>query len=295
MSIEHELCFVWGAPLVGQRPWILRSSQASPPDVDVRVLLNPENAELPALLARLEAEVTRAATGGKSCHIYCELPWGLLYEDFEIEDWLQKRPEFTGAKPSWGLGFVGLMPPDLHRLPQDDRTLIENFARSSMSEIIVLRENGDRHLPLWVEAKNPDFGKRIGVYEEDLWAKPVEALDKIGGLFEEGAELETLAIPVLNRPTDWETLMRAALKGSFGALWGAELSALGARNLAPDLELPWKGFAITQGALYRWEEPVRGLIDADEHLTALFRLRGQRLNKEAVSEELRRLGLWADA
>jgi hypothetical protein len=295
MSIEHELCFVWGPPLVGQRTWMLRSAQASPPEVEVRLLLAPDRAELGPLLRSLEAELARAAASERSCHIYCELPWDLLLEDFALEDWLQQRPEFTGEKPTWGLGFIGLLPPDLHRLPQEDRTLIENFGRASLTEIIVVRESGDRHLPLWVESKSPDFGKKVSLYEEDLWASPIEALEKIGGLFEEESDLEDLNIPVLQRPTEWEALMRLALNGRFGMLWGAEVSGLGERNLAPDLSLPWKGFVVTQGALYRWEETVRGLVDPSEHAMAQFRLRGQHLDREAVSAELKRLGLWADA
>src|SRR5688572_20979178 len=99
MSVEHELCFVWGPPLVGQRAWMLRSAEASAPEVDVRLLLTAENSELAPLLARLEAELARAADSGRNCHIYCELPWGLLHEDFELEDWLQSRPEFAQKDP----------------------------------------------------------------------------------------------------------------------------------------------------------------------------------------------------
>jgi len=286
---------VWGAPLSGQRRWMLRSAELTKPDTDVSLLFNGPDTSLASLLKQLEAEMARPLESELQRHIYIELPAALLHQDFELDEWLHSHPD-------WHSSFAGLVSEEAHYLNGHYRGLYEEFSRSSQSAVILARSQDARNeLPLWVERALLDFGKRVEVFEDDLWPRAlvrgsVEAPQHLGlkSLTEFKDEYDDVEMPIgpMDRPKI-ELLFRQMIQGDFGTLWGAEVI----RAVGPDSEgrTEVQGLSLAPHAIYEWRTKVRARCVGLGAQVSLFNVVGVALEKNNLTKSLRALQLLADS
>lgn len=290
---------MWGAPLSGQRRWMLRSAELSKPEVDVSLLFSEPETELQSLLAALEAEMKRPVAEGYSGssprHIYAELPPSLLHQDFELDEWLHKHLD-------WHVSFAGIVSEEAHVLNVYYRELYEEFSRSARSAVILARSQDQRdELPIWVERKLLDFGKRVEVFEDDLWPRAllrasVEGLQHRGlkALTEFQEEYEELEMPISRQdPAKMELLFRQMLQGDFGTLWGAELIRFA--GSADGVQNEIVGLTLAPHALYEWRAKTRARCLGLSQQISLLNVVGVGLEKNNLIQSLRALQLLVDS
>ncbi len=286
---------MWGAPLSGQRRWMLRSAELTKPDSDVSLLFNDPDATLASLLKNLEAEMARPLDAELHRHIYVELPVALLHQDFELDEWLH-------AHSDWHSSFAGLVSEEAHYLNTYYRELYEEFARSSQSAVILARsQEGRDELPLWVERGLIDFGKLVEVFEDDLWPRAlvrasVEGLQHRGlkSLTEFQEEYDEFEMPIgpLDLPKI-ELLFRQMIQGDFGTIWGAEVI----RAVGPDTDGRTEvlGLSLAPHAIYEWRTKPRARCLGLGAQISLFNVVGVGLEKNNLIKSLRALQLIADS
>jgi hypothetical protein len=275
-KLLKELCFVWGAPLSGQRRWMFRSAELSRPETDVSLCFSGPDTTLEVLCRSIESEMEKLTAGEnvKPQHIYVELPPRLLYEDFELEEWLQ-------TKRDWSLSFAGVISEQAHKLNEHYRSLYEEFSRSTHSAVVLGRSAELREdLPFWIQNKEIDFGKRVEVYEDDLWPKSLlRAPDEIlNGLAEHEGDFEEIELPILFKDTQKiEILFRQMIQGEFGALWGAELLKLSGALEQGRAE--WQAYTLSAQALYQWSSRVRARSTGLSREVSVLSLAGVGIDK----------------
>ena len=291
-SFAKELCFVWGAPLSGQRRWMLRSAELSKPEMDVTLCFSRPEETLPSLLKRMEHEMDRLTAGEsvKAQHLYVELPAGLLQQDFELEEWIASKPE-------WSVSFSGIVSEQAHVLSDYYHELYEEFARSSQSVAILARSSENKNeLPEWVQNRDIDFGKHVQVFEDDLWPKALLHGSGSGAQvlrsYEE--ELEEIEFPIsLAEKQKFEVLLKQLLQGDFGTLWGAELIL--PREPSGVLKSEWAAYTLAHQSIYEWRSASRARCVGLSREVGLLSLAGVGLQKSTLSQSLRALQLLADS
>jgi len=280
----NELCFVWGAPLSGQLCWMARAAQETDPTTECRIL-SVENHSIEArtedLLAQLDRELDRKFVPGQfeDRNIYCELPWTSLLDDLIIEEWIEKRREFRGRTPDWNLSFVGLMSEDAFRLPSSTRHLIEDFARATHSSIIVVRVEGKNGDVGWMGTEVLDFGKRLEIFEEILWPKPLdETSEPTHDL--SVLELDALTVPAKGDSHFLNDLFTGIQRGHFGDIWAAEA-------FWKNHDGQFEAMTLTQGVRYSWVSDVPSLIESTITNGAMLNVIGGPLRKHELFSALK--------
>ncbi|MEO5668415.1 MAG: hypothetical protein ABIR96_10175 [Bdellovibrionota bacterium] len=293
-NFSQELCFVWGAPLSGQRRWMLRSAELTKPDTDLSLLFAEPDTELESLLADLETEMKRPKTASHR-HIYIEFPAALLQEDFELDAWL-------GQRLDWHASFAGIVSEEAHLLNSYYRELYEEFSRSSQSAVILARSHeGREEMPIWIEDKLIDFGKRVEVFEDDLWPRAsvhasVDGLQHRGvkTLTEYPEEYDAFEMPVaLQDFAKVEVLFRQMLQGDFGTLWGAEALRIAGPEAGAEVEVV--GISLTPHAIFEWRSKVKARCLGLSQQISLFNVVGAGLEKNNLTQSLRALQLLVDS
>jgi hypothetical protein len=225
-----ELCFVWGPPGSGQKRWMSHASEETSADVKTLILaLEPSDADLSVEehLRRLEPLLAQPESLNSKVHIYCELPWAIVDEGDLLEDWIAGRNEFKysplkSGEAIWNLSFVGLCPWNAQLLPEEFRSGLEEFSRSSRSAVIVPSLEGNHDLPPWLGSSSPDFGNTVEVFDEPLW--PAISLGHPCAWTQPKTKgsLKTYSFSVLANGLYLQELVRDLGTGHFGQIWSAE-------------------------------------------------------------------------
>lgn len=279
MAKGKELCFVWGPPLSGQRYWMNRVALET--DANLRVELMPleayadDSTDLEGLLVRLGERLV----ADEADHIYCELPWSFLDEALLLEDWIASREELREPNARWSLSFVGLCPTDAQRLPADVRGGLEEFSRASESAVIVPRVKGEEGPPSWWGTPVLDFGRRVEVFEEEVWPTESEPLRQ-SPLADPLEELKTMSIPVQGTRETYLEIFRDLCGGRYGSIWGAEVAW---RNEGGIFE----ALTFSHGKLYRWTTHQESLARGAPVNGALFHVAGQIARASELLQALR--------
>jgi hypothetical protein len=293
-SFAKELCFVWGAPLSGQRRWMMRSAELSKPEMDVTLCFSRPEETLDSLVRRMEQEMEKLSVGEsvKAQHLYVELPSQLLHEDLELEEWI-------AVKKDWSVSFAGIVSEQSHLLNEYYHQLYEEFSRSSQSAVILARSLELRdELPQWVRDKDMDFGKYVQVFEDDLWPKSL--LHGVSGprtfeplkTFEEEYQEMEFPISVVEKQKV-EILMRQLLQGDFGTLWGAEI--IMPREVSGPMRSEWAAYTLCAQNIYEWRSSSRARCVGLSKEVALLSLAGVGLQKNSLTQSLRALQLLSDS
>lgn len=291
LNLTKELCFVWGAPLSGQRRWMLRSAELTKPEIAVTLCFSRPDESLASLLKRVEGEMAAYESQPISpFHIYVELPAALLHEDFEIEEWIALHKD-------WSVSFSGIVNEEAHLLSEYYHELYEEFSRSSQSVVVLGRSQENKNeMPLWIQNKDMDFGKHVPVFEDDLWPKALlkAEADPKGLLKEWTEEIEEVEFPIsLQEKQSVEVLLKLLIKGELGPIWGAEIVQMRSTKSETDREL--SVFTICGGALYEWRSSTRARCVGLSSEVALLSLAGVALQKNNILQSLRNLHLLADS
>lgn len=293
-SFAKELCFVWGAPLSGQRRWMMRSAELSKPEMDVTLCFSRPEETLPSLLKRMEQEMEKLSVGEsvKAQHLYVELPSHLLHEDFELEEWI-------ATKKDWSVSFAGIVSEQAHLLSEYYHQLYEEFSRSSQSVVILARSSELKNeLPQWVQDKDMEFGKHVQVFEDDLWPKALlqgqagpKTFEVLKAFEEEYEEIE-FPISVVEKQKI-EILLRQLLQGDFGTLWGAEIVM--PRESSGPMRSEWSAYTLCTQNIYEWRSSSRAHCVGLSQEVALLSLAGVGLQKNSLTQALRALQLLSDS
>jgi hypothetical protein len=275
---------------------MLRSAELSKPETEVTLLFFEPETSLARLLGDLEAQIHELSDSPpqQAQHIYIELPSALLFEDVELEEWLQARPD-------WHSSFVGLISEEAHLLNPHYRELYEEFSRASQSAVVLGRSQDMREkTPAWIERRLFDFGKHVDVFEDDLWPRALfSAVAEIsvgtqGLLSELPEEYEELQVPIVFQDTQkMEMLLRPMLQGDFGHLWGAEVI----RPLGPSQPTGREvmGLSLSPRAVYEWRAKIRARCLGLSDQISVLSVAGVGLEKNNLIQSLRALQLLADS
>lgn len=271
---------------------MLRSTELSKPEMDVTLCFAHPDESLASLLKRMEYEMERLSVGEsvKAQHLYAELPPKLLHHDFELEEWI-------ATKRDWSVSFSGIISEQAHLLNDYYHQLYEEFSRSSQSVVILARSfELKAELPQWVQNKEMDFGKHISMFEDDLWPKALlkgqgNGLEVLRN-YEE--ELEEIEFPiVIKERQKAEILLRQLMQGDFGVLWGAEI--IEPRALSGINKNEWAAYTLSAKNVYEWRSSSRARCVGLSSEVALLSLAGVGLQKNNLTQSLRALQLLADS
>ena len=221
--------------MTGQRRWVAKAIEETEDEVTSHVFFLDEfssEAELEAGLTQLGRFINELSPQFAH-HVYCILPWAITEQGLELENWIAGQKRFGDVNsrktPDWELTFMGLCPFAGDKLPLTYRDGLEEFARSSRSDIIVVtpEENVD---PDWLGSDELDFGTNLEVFEEQLWTNEVDQSSR-RVIFKDHADLEVHIIPLHVDETRFLPLMQDLQSGAYGNLWNAELSWRGSDGL----------------------------------------------------------------
>ncbi len=252
--LEKELNFVWGAPLCGQRRWMLRSAELTPLGKKLALCFSDSEQSFESLLKQVESVMKIQENG----IIYVEWPSSLLYYDIELEAWLAKHGD-------WRPSFTSVLLEDCAHLNGHYREFYEEFARATLSTVIVARSELKKNENLkWIGVGGIEFGKRIQVFQEDLWPQPrfERTGQELKVLHDYEEEYEEVSFPVVTEISDYllEKVFEELSSGDFGSIWGMEFlkrdlsvkddssgSATGATKEATALDL----YSLTPGQYFQ--------------------------------------------
>lgn len=274
--------FVWGVPLSGQRYWMSQAA-LDVPEGHRAILMPLESPTTPTEsilqdLGRLLDDTAPLAP----VQIYCELPWSATHEADTIHEWATARPEFKdhSANP-WTMNFTALCPPDAERLPAFYRRGLEEFSRATHSSVVVTRREGDETELEWFDTELLDFGRRLELFEVDLWPASTLAETMTGTKHPiEIEELETLVLPVSGDRTSYADLFQDLAHGYYGPVWGAECCWKNARG---ELE----ALTLSQGSVFSWTSSQQQLLRSIPVNGALLSLAGGKFRREDLLLALR--------
>lgn len=214
--------------------------------------------------------------------IYCELPWSATLDADALHEWVAARPEFKdhSANP-WTLNFTALCPPDAERLPAFYRRGLEEFSRATHSSVVVTRREGDESELEWFDTELLDFGRRLELFEVDLWAASLLAESFTGTKHPlEVEELETLVLPVSGDRTSYADLFQDLAHGYYGPVWGAECCWKNARG-------EFEALTLAQGTVFSWTSSQQQLLRSIPVNGALLSLAGGKFRREDLLLALR--------
>ena len=285
LPLGNELCFVWGAPLSGQRHWMLRAAEET--ESEVRTTLIPYEGSgmggtLESMLSSLEGLIGDTRPD-QIHHIYCELPWEATQDGERIEDWIEAQPQFGGTpvagKPFWNLSFVGVTTPDADRLPETYRRGLEEFSRASRSAVIIVRVEGDNEDPGWLDTGAIDFGRKIELYDESLWEQSTETEAFQKHTFRD-QELQSVVMPVSGERASFSDLFRELAQGQYGSVWGAEAYWRNGHN-------EFEALTLSQGRIFSWKTDHPSFLKSAPLNGAMLSLVGDKLRETELFQALR--------
>ncbi|MBS1985184.1 MAG: hypothetical protein JST16_13520 [Bdellovibrionales bacterium] len=268
---------------------MLRASEETDPEVSIALLPLENHNPQPSLeevLASLHMVLAETVPGRKR-HIYCELPWDVVHDPSALEEWIGSRPEFAENGPedqnnpaAWNLSFVCVCPADADRLPEDYRRGLEEFARATQSAVIVARREGDDSELEWVDTEVLDFGRKVEIFEEDLWPASIENDRAMPDHKLNGKELDQLTLSVSGDRTSYMDLFQDLVHGYYGPIWGAEAYWKNARGQCEAL-------CISQGRLFSWTSDSPSLLRLTPLNGAMLSLCGGPLRRQDLILALR--------
>jgi hypothetical protein len=272
----NELCFVWGPPCSGQLRWMMRSAEQSEAGTDVSLapLLDCQKG-LEECLDQTQAHLRRLQKQTRPQHLYVELPWQVISESLELDEWLSRCPEL---RSDWNLSFMGLCPFDAERLPAPNRSGLEEFSRSSMSAIVVPTPREGLE-PVWFGTESLDFGRRVEVYEECLWPRAADKVYPSLKFFGDSEELEFFTLPARANPDHLSRVLGELSSELEKGLWGADLVwAL------DDSQVQF--LSLHSGQWRAWSGPAKYWIDPLVPGQARLMVSGQPISKKEIVQML---------
>lgn len=211
---------------------MLRSAELwKEPETGLSLLFNDSDTQLQKVFAQIESEFE----GVEGAHtLMVELPSALMYEDFELESWLE-------SKAGWEVEFQGLLSEESHLLGPHYLEFYEDFARSTQSKMVFARSTLKRDQPIpYVEAGTVSFGRHVAVFEDDLFGDPVSARepDLLPAMAESEEELEESYFPILSQSSDYliEKVFAEVAEEGFGEIWGMELLRMSTGGESEEIE-----------------------------------------------------------
>lgn len=288
--MAQELCFIWGPPHCGQLRWMARSVQESL-DPGVQTTLMPlkdnfENEGLSKTLQDLETQIfSKILPGKNSHHIYCELPWSIIDEDYLLEEKISEW--LANPRDEWNLSFIAMVPYHAELLPKPYRVGLEEFSRASSSALIVGKRESEEKDPIWLGNSDIlDFGRNLEVFEDPLWPLSGEmtlADAKNFDFSNSEDNFENLELPLARQEGEknfYRDLLIELSRGTFGQIWGAEIM------WRPEPTGPIQILTLTQGKVFTWkcEHPSIGQMCVVNG--ARLTLSGQKLDRKNLQTRL---------
>jgi len=271
---QNQLCFVWGPPLCGQRRWVAKSIAESPHTATNRLFTiedYDDESDFRESLNLLSSTLEKIPSHSNE-RLYCTLPWKATDHGLELEQWIAEQKIFTqspASTPIWEISFTGLCPFNAERLPSLYRKGLEEFSRSSYSDIIVVSPEVEMN-PEWLGTDILDFGRYIEIYEEVLWNEEILRLP-LRPTFAESVDFESVVFPLKSQESRFVPLIQELMSGLFGKIWNAEIT--------------WKEsngnlrFLSTQnGSLYSWSSKHQDFLNLVPDNCAVLEICGQNLN-----------------
>ncbi len=260
----NELFFIWGPPHSGQLRWMAKDYEASV-EYGIHSVILPlkdlgEEDALKNQLNLVEAQLkTPSKEGVTGHHVFCELPWSVLDEDLDLEEWIENvyKKYAVHSNKEWNATFVCICPYEAHKLPIQYKEGLENFARGSHSVVVVVKREAEQADPAWLQNNQVDFGRHIEILEDYIW--PLKGELPMG---EQGAMdlskrdklFENFEIPLAPDRTQVRNLLIEMSKGTFGKFWGAEASW---RNPEGQFE----ALSLVENRIYSWTSDHPSLIE----------------------------------
>jgi hypothetical protein len=260
----NELFIVWGPPHSGQLRWMCKDFEASS-EYNIRSVVLPltdfsDEGLVKSQLAKIESQIAAPTHDEKAgYHIFCEMPWKLLDEDLDLEDWVEntfKKFAFRDKSP-WNLNFICICPFEAHKLPRVYREGLENFSRASQSVVVVVKREAEPADPVWLQNESIDFGRHVEILEDFIWPLQGElALGSQGAkdFSEKDAEFVNFELPLAAEKTQIRNLLIEFSKGTFGKFWGAEASW---RNEKGQFE----ALSLSENRLFSWVSDHPSLVE----------------------------------
>ena len=213
---EKELSFVWGAPLSGQRRWMMRSAELAPVQLLQSLCFTDSDQTFESMVSQIEKIIEEQAEGV----IQVEWPSHLLCQDIELESWLSKHKD-------WNPSFTAVLLEEGELLNKHYSDLYEELARATLSSVVIARSAFHKNEALpWIGPEGLDFGKRLRVFEDDLWPEPKFELPPINlqAFKNYDEEYQELSIPVVAEISDYflEKIFEELSTHDFGQFWGME-------------------------------------------------------------------------
>ena len=275
---------MWGPPLSGQRYWMVRAAEETEEGTYVTLLPIESHNPQPSIedvLEQLNRVIMEGSIAGRPHHIYCELPWEVTGDAERVEDWIASRGEFVAdAQVQWNLSFVCVCPPDAERLPEPYRRNLEEFSRASQSAVIIVRREGDESEVEWLETDVLDFGKKIEIFEEDLWGNSIDSEREVTPHALNVEEFQHLTLPLSGDRTSYTDLFQDLAHGYYGPIWGAEAYWKNHRG-------EFEALSITQGKLFSWISDNPSLLRLTPVNGAMLSLVGGNLRRQDLILALR--------
>lgn len=211
---------------------MLRSAELwKEPESRLSLLFNDSDTQLAKVFSQIESEFNDS---DESQTVMVELPSSLMYEDFEIEAWLESKAHIQ-------VEFQGLLSEESHLLGPHYLEFYEEFARSTQSKMVFARSKLKREQPIpLIESSSISFGRHVSVFEDDLFGDPVSARepDLLERLANSEEELEEIYFPILSQSSDYliEKVFAEVAEEGFGEVWGMELLRLSNFNESGEVE-----------------------------------------------------------
>jgi hypothetical protein len=270
----NELYFIWGPPHSGQLRWMSKDYDSSSEYGIHSSLLPIQDAGDESTLSIQLKKVEMILAGPEipnvvGHHVFCELPWSVLEDDLDLEDWIENvfRKYALSHESEWNLSFVAICPFEAQKLPELYREGLENFSRGSQSVVIVVKNETEQADPKWLQNRDLDFGRHVEVLEDFIWPLQGEIQIGAGELFDfskEEGPFENIEIPLAPDKMKIRNLMIEIAKGTFGRFWGAEATWRSSDG-------QFEALSLSQNKLYSWTSD-------QPHLTEMTSLNGARLS-----------------
>ena len=275
---EKELNFIWGAPLCGQRRWMLRSAELRGSETPLSLCFSENDSNFESLLKRVELLMKDQGNGS----IWVEWPSSLMYQDIELETWLAQHKD-------WSPTFTSILLEDSDNLNAHYREFYEEFTRATLSAVVVGRSELRKSEVLsWVGPGGIDFGKRLNKFEDDLWPQPKfeRSTSGLNILQNYEEEYEEISFPIVSEVSDYllEKVFEELSSESFGNFWGMDF--LKKEKTIDDFE--FQQYTLTPTAFYQTRSSVAGATKvsglSDE--VGVLRVAGIGLATAAIREYL---------
>jgi len=247
-EIFSEVCLVWGPPLSGQRYWMTKMAEESSEEVVTQVMpidIYEENS-MKNIFEALDQSLSHNKKDFVPIHIYCELPWNIVYDSELLEEWISCHPEFIEEKSRWILNIVGIFPSDAETLPAVYRKTSESFAKETESSIVILKSENDEISTSWLGTEALDFGPDLEINEERVWPDPGDNFEKKVFNFKPDKEFECLTMSLGDDSSQYYALFDDLCQGVYGDIWGAEAFWRNPDGL-------FEVLTLTQGQVFSWE------------------------------------------